>query len=159
MDISSLLASQFREVQLNGTWVATNLKTLLEDVTLEEAQIKIGSLNTISDLAFHINYYISGLTDAIHTEELTIKDRFSFEYLPFQSEEEWKSFLSKYWADAEKFAEIIEETNNDKLATFFFQEIYGTYFRNYQCMIEHSYYHLGQIVILKKLIRESHSLT
>jgi uncharacterized damage-inducible protein DinB len=159
MNISSLLASQLREVQLNGTWVATNLMTQLEDVTLVEAQTKIGSLNTISDLVFHINYYISGLIDAIGSGSLTIKDKYSFEYQPFQSEEAWQAFLYKCRADADKFAQIIEETNNDKLATFFFQENYGTYFRNFQCMIEHSYYHLGQIVILKKLIRESHSLT
>ena len=154
MNISPLLASQLREVQLNGTWVATNLKTQLEDVTLDEAQTKIGSLNTISDLAFHINYYIAGLIDALDSGSLTIKDKFSFEYSPFQSEEEWQSFLHKCWSDALVFSQIIEGTSNDKLASYFFDEKYGSYFRNYQCMIEHSYYHLGQIVILKKLIRE-----
>ena len=31
---------------------------------------------------------------------------------------------------------------------------YGDYFRNIQGVIEHAHYHLGQIVLVKKLIRQ-----
>jgi len=43
---------------------------------------------------------------------------------------------------------------DEKLAEGFVDEKYGNYFRNIHAMIEHSYYHLGQIVILKKIILE-----
>lgn len=154
MNISSQLASQFREVQLHGTWVATNLKDQLKDVTILEAQTKLGSLNTISDLVFHINYYIEGLIDALRSGELKISDKYSFDYPAFQSEMEWQAFQNKCWADAEHFAELIEKTDQNTLTASFVDEKYGTYFRNYQCMVEHSYYHLGQIALLKKLIKE-----
>jgi hypothetical protein len=34
----------------------------------------------------------------------------------------------------------------------FVKEEYGSYSRNIEAQIEHSYYHLGQISLLKKLI-------
>lgn len=34
----------------------------------------------------------------------------------------------------------------------FIDEKYGSYIRNIEGVIEHSYYHLGQIVLLKKMI-------
>jgi len=39
-----------------------------------------------------------------------------------------------------------------KLNEIFVNEKYGTYLRNIEAVIEHSYYHLGQIVLIKKLI-------
>jgi hypothetical protein len=41
----------------------------------------------------------------------------------------------------------------EKLNDFFALEKYGTYQRNFHGLIEHTHYHLGQIAILKKLVR------
>jgi len=154
MKFTEQIAKQFREIQLNGKWVAfTNLKIELEDVTLEEANTKVGSLNTIALLAFHINYYIEGLNKAFENGTLDIKDKFSFDMPPIESEEEWEKFKNKVYSDAEQYAKAIEQMPDKKLSEPFIEEKYGNYFRNLTCMIEHTYYHLGQIVIIKKLIR------
>ena len=34
-------------------------------------------------------------------------------------------------------------------------EKYGTYYRNFHGLIEHAHYHLGQIVLIKKLVAAS----
>ena len=45
MENSNLIANRFREVLLNGKWIAnTNYKNQLADITWEEATIKIGLL-------------------------------------------------------------------------------------------------------------------
>lgn len=41
----------------------------------------------------------------------------------------------------------------EKLNLPFVNEKYGTYLRNIDGLIEHSYYHLGQITLIKKLIK------
>lgn len=62
MSLTLQLAKRFREVLLDGLWIAnTNFKDQLSDVSWEQAVIKIDSLNTISMLTFHIGYYIAGL--------------------------------------------------------------------------------------------------
>ncbi|MBE8723548.1 DUF1572 domain-containing protein [Flavobacterium hungaricum] len=147
------IANRFREIILNGTWVAnTNYKDQLENLDWEIAVKPIQNLNTIAVLAQHIHYYVKGINQVFKGGTLDIKDKFSFDFPPIQSQEEWNVFLDKFWKDAEEFAFLIEQMPNDKLDEGFVDEKYGSYRRNIDAMIEHSYYHLGQIVLLKKLL-------
>jgi hypothetical protein len=147
------IAKRFREVILNGTWIAnTNYKHQLADLNWELATTKFDGLNTIAVLAQHIHYYINGMKNVFEGGSLDIKDKYSFDFRPIQSQTEWENFLSKFWNDAEAFASLIEQMPEEKLKEMFVDEKYGTYQRNIDGMIEHSYYHLGQIVLLKKII-------
>ncbi|GAA3772490.1 DinB family protein [Flavobacterium ginsengiterrae] len=153
MKSTSEIASRFREIILNGTWVAnTNYKLQLENLDWKTAIKPIENLNTIAVLAQHIDYYINGLNQVFKGGTLDIKDKFSFDFPPFQSQEEWDNFLDKFWNDSEEFASLIEQMPDEKLNEPFVDEKYGTYRRNIDCMIEHSYYHLGQIVLIRKLL-------
>lgn len=153
MSTTSQLAKRFREVLLDGKWIAnTNFKEQLSDVTLEQATTKIDSLNTIAMLTFHIDYYIVGLVNVFEGGDLEIKDKFSFDLPPIESQEQWEALLNKLWDDSEKFAILLEQMPDSKLNKVFVDEKYGTYLRNIDGMIEHAYYHLGQITLIKKLI-------
>nr|WP_298157222.1 DUF1572 domain-containing protein [Flavobacterium sp.] len=149
------LAKRFREVILDGTWVAnTNFKDQLSGMSLGMATTKVGNLNTIAVLAQHIHYYIAGLNTVFSDGTLGISDKFSFDFPPMESQQQWDNFLDRLWSDAEKFASAVEQMLPEKLSEPFVHEQYGSYLRNIDCMIEHSYYHLGQIVIIKKLLQE-----
>ncbi|MES2410070.1 MAG: DUF1572 domain-containing protein [Bacteroidota bacterium] len=146
------IASRFREIIFSGTWVAnTNYKYQLADLDWETATKQINSLNTIAALAQHIHYYINGINDVFRGGTLDIKDIYSFDFPAIQSQNDWEAFLSKFWNDSEEFASFIEKMPEEKLDSVFVDAKYGTYRRNIDAMIEHSYYHLGQIVLLKKL--------
>jgi len=150
------IAIRFREVLLNGKWVAnTNYRDLLSSLTWEQATRKVESLNTIADLANHINYYIKGILNAFETGALEIHDRYSFDSPPVLSKEDWDYLLDDMWINAEEFASHVESMTGEKLEEIFVDEKYGTYKRNIEGMIEHSYYHLGQISLIKKMIIES----
>jgi hypothetical protein len=71
MSRSNIIANRFREVILDGTWIAnTNFQKQLSDVTFEEAVMKVSTLNTIANLTFHVNYYVSGLVHFFETGKL-----------------------------------------------------------------------------------------
>jgi hypothetical protein len=149
----SEIANRFREVILSGTWVAnTNFKAQLDNTNWTLATNKLDSLNAIADLAQHIHYYIQGLNQVFKGATLDIKDRFSFDFPAVTSQKDWDTFLAQFWNDAEEFAVLVEQMSEAKLKSDFTQKQYGTYERNIEAMIEHSYYHLGQIVLLKKLL-------
>jgi hypothetical protein len=149
------IANRFQEVILNGTWVAnTNYKEQLSNLNWEIATTKFKSLNTIADLAQHIHYYISGINNVFKGGTLDIKDKFSFDFNLINSQIEWEAFLLRFWKDSEEFAYLIKQMSDEKLNQVFVDEKYGTYQRNIDAMIEHSYYHLGQIVLIKKIINE-----
>lgn len=153
MNQSTQIANRVREVILNGTWIAnTNFKDQLADSDWQRTTKKVDSLNTIADLAQHIHCYISGILNVFNRGTLDIKDKYSFDFPPIESQEQWNLFLDKFWNDTERFAVFVEQMKNEKLNDIFVDEKYGTYHRNIETMIEHSYYHLGQIVLIKKLL-------
>ena len=116
------------------------------------ATAQYGSLNSIALLAQHIHYYINGIKNVFLGGNLEIKDKFSFDFKPMESQLEWEVFLNTFWQDSEEFASLIEQMAETKLDEVFIDAKYGSFQRNIDAMIEHSYYHLGQIVLLRKLI-------
>lgn len=155
MSSAKQLAKRFREVLLDGVWIAnTNFKDQLSGVTWKQAITKIGSLNTIAMLTFHIDYYIAGLVHVFEGGNLEIRDRYSFDLAPIESQDQWEGLLNKLWENAEKFASLLEQMPDAKMNEVFVDEKYGTYLRNIDGMIEHCYYHLGQVTLIKKLLIE-----
>ncbi len=149
------LSSRLREVLLDGHWVAnTNFQEKLSDVTREQATQKIGSLNTIAALTFHVNYYLGGIINVFNGGELEIRDKYSFDMPPITSEEDWKIMVDKFLKNAEEFVDHVAEMTEDKLNENFVDAKYGSYQRNIEAMIEHCYYHLGQISLIKKMINQ-----
>ena len=147
------IANRVREVLLNGKWVAnTNFKEQILSVTWEQAIQKIENLNSIALLTFHINYYLSGILNVFNGGLLEIRDKFSFDLKDIKSEEEWNTLVSDFLYNAEMFIKSIEEMTEDALDDIFVDEKYGSYARNIEGVIEHSYYHLGQISLIKKIL-------
>lgn len=158
MNPSAQLASRFREVILNGRWIAnTNFRDQLSGVSWEQATQKVGPLNTIAALTFHIHYYIAGILKVFEGGTLDIRDKYSFDMPPIQSQQDWDKLRDSLWRDAERFADLVEQMPEERLKAVFVDAKYGTYQRNIEAMIEHSYYHLGQVSLIRKLL-ESHGV-
>lgn len=155
MENAKQLAHRFREVIFNGTWVAnTNFRQQLDGLNLTTATTSYNGLNSIAVLTQHIHYYIKGIKQVFEGGNLAIKDKYSFDFAPIHSTSEWENFLTQFWNDAAAFADWVEKMTPEKLDAVFEDEKYGTYQRNIAGMIEHCYYHLGQIVLLKKLMEK-----
>jgi len=155
MERSIYLANRLNEVLLNGRWIAnTNYKSQLESVTWKQATHKIKSLNTIASLTFHVNYYLAGLLNVFKGDELEIRDKHSFEMQAIESEADWKKLMNEFLFNAEEFITVVKNMPDGKLDEPFVDEKYGTYLRNIEGVIEHCYYHLGQISLISKLIFE-----
>jgi len=152
MNLTKQIAKHFREIYFGGNWTASNLKDQLADVTWEQATTQVYSFNTIATLVFHINYYVSAVLKVLEGGPLDADDQYSFDYAPIQSSEEWQKMLDKTWAEAEKFANLVEQLPDTKLWENIADAKYGNYYRNLHGIIEHSHYHLGQIVLIKKIL-------
>src|SRR5688500_5185539 len=110
MENTQTIATRFREVILNGTWIAnTNFKDQLTGLSWEIAVKKINSLNTIALLAQHVHYYIKGINNVFEGGALEIKDKYSFDFAPIETQGQWEGFLNTFWNEAEKFASFIEK--------------------------------------------------
>lgn len=154
MSTSTIIARHFRDVHFGGNWTCVNLRDTLKDVKWEEALHKREGFNSIAALTFHINYFVDAVLKVLEGGTLDAHDKFSFTHPPIEHEADWQRLLDKLWSDAERFATLVEQLPEDRLQTDMADPKYGTWYRNLHGIIEHSHYHLGQIVILKKLVRE-----
>ena len=153
MENNRELAIRFSDVILNNSWVANNsYKNQLTDLPLEVVLFKYQSLHNIAALAQHVHYYIAGILNVFNGGNLDIKDIYSFDFPPINTIEQWHSFLAVFWTEAASFIQKLEEMDENTLNSIFVKKEYGTYYFNINTLIEHSYYHLGQIVLIKKLI-------
>ena len=151
MKLNEYLTNRLKEIFTEGKWVVgTNFKEQIYDLDWKKAIQKVEDYNTIADLTFHIHYYIAGVTKVIEGGTLDIKDKFSFDSPPIKSEKDWRILVKGFCSDSEKFIKLVENMTDEKLKDNFVDEKYGTYYRNIDVMIEHTYYHLGQIVLIKK---------
>ncbi len=156
MERRIFIADRLREVLLNGHWIAnTNYQEQLLDTTWQQAIFKINNLNTIAALTYHINYYLEGLLTAFKWGKLEISDKYSFDVPVIASKADWDLLVNKFLKNAAAFAESISTFEEEQFDQPFIDEKYGSYLRNIEAVIEHSYYHLGQISLIKKMIIQS----
>lgn len=151
--MNKALATRLREVLLNGKWIAnTNFKEQIESVSWTQAIQRIENLNTIALLTFHITYYLKGVLQVFEGGKLEIKDKYSFDMPEINSEADWNNLVNEFVSNAEKFIHKVEMMDDSLLFQPFVKEEYGSYLRNIEAQIEHGYYHLGQVSLIKKLI-------
>jgi hypothetical protein len=154
MNLTKQIANHFREVHFGGNWTSSNLKDNLADVTWQQAITQVYSFNTIATLVFHINYFVKAVLMVLRGKPLDANDKYSFDHPPILSQEDWEIFLDITWTDAEDFANLLEQLPERKLWEDFPGKIYGNYYRNIHGVIEHTHYHLGQIVLVKKILQK-----
>lgn len=154
MNISKNTSLQFKQLFFGGNWTSVDFLTTLGGVDWNVAVTQIKDLNTIAKLVFHVDYYIDVTLKVLQGFPLDAHDKFSFDCPEIKSEEDWERLKNKLFSDAEAYALMIEQLPESKFTEVFCLEKYGNYFRNISGIIEHSHYHLGQIVIIKKLIAQ-----
>lgn len=147
------MANRIREVLFSGHWIAnTNMQEQIRSVDWQQATFKVDTLNTIAALTYHLNYYLAGLIDAFENGKLEISDKYSFDLPIIDSAYDWDKLVTSFLQNSEMFAERIEQMQDDMFDKPFIDAKYGTVLRNIEGVIEHSYYHLGQITLIKKMI-------
>ena len=155
MNVTTEIAKHLRDVHFGGNWTDSNLKDSLAGVTWQQATKQVHSFNTIAALVYHVSYFVSEVLKVLQGEPLTAHDKYSFDHPPISSQEDWEKLLDKTWTDAENFAGLIEKLPEYKLWEEFSDEKYGNYYRNLHGIIEHIHYHLGQIVLLKRILLQT----
>ena len=151
--VSKQIAQHFKQVFFGGNWTSVDFTAALKDVDWTMATTKVKDLNTIVKLVFHVDYYIDVTLKVLQGGPLDAHDKFSFDCPEINNETEWQHLKNKLFSDAELYVSLVEQLPESKLPEVFCLEKYGNYYRNIHGLIEHSHYHLGQISIIKKLVR------
>ncbi|NNC83717.1 MAG: hypothetical protein HKN79_09070 [Flavobacteriales bacterium] len=153
MNPASHVAQHFHQVLFGGNWTWANLKDTLSDVSHAEATEQVGDLNTILSLTHHIGYYFGVQLKVLQGGPLEGKDEESWKAPSIASQDDWEGYVEAILRSGDRLSRAIAAVPREKWDQDFTDAKYGSYYRNFHGMIEHTHYHLGQIALLKKLIR------
>ena len=154
MSIAKELSQHFKNVYFGGNWTVTHFQTVLEDLTWKEATYKLKGQNTILTLVYHTHYFnVEGIRMLKHSL-FEAKDELSFQTPEIKSAKAWQNFLENVFVTAEALANEIGKLTDEQLLKPLAPQFKKSSFYNLNGILEHLHYHLGQIVILKKLIRQ-----
>ncbi|MCB0820134.1 MAG: DUF1572 domain-containing protein [Bacteroidetes bacterium] len=152
-NLNQTLSERLTDVLLSGTWIAgTNWQDQLNKTDFNTAKKSYNELNSIATLCFHINYYITGLCHVLEGNPLNMSDKYSFDAPDLKQEAEWIARRNLFIKNSETFIEHIKRCNEEFLAGDFVNPQYGTWQKNIEGFIEHAWYHLGQVVLIRKLL-------
>src|SRR5688500_2686881 len=152
MNYTVQVAKHIRDVHVGGNWTSVCLKDQLSGLTWTQATRQVHDFNTIAALVYHMNYYVEAISQVLRGKQLSSKDQFSFDHPPITSQGDWERHVGKTFTDAENLATLVEQMPDSRLAEHFYAEKYGNYYRNLLGVIEHIHYHLGQVVLIKKIL-------
>jgi hypothetical protein len=155
MNINTQIARQLQDVYFGGNWTEVSLKDSLEGVAWKEAIMKVHGFNSIAALIYHMNFYVRAATGVIRGEKPDPNDTDSFGHPPIASHADWQHLLDRTWAEVNILAGLVEQMPEQKLWDIYRTEKSGNYFRNLLGITEHVHYHLGQVVLIRKIIREN----
>lgn len=149
------MAQLLRDTYFGGNWAAVNLRELLSDLNRNEAYFHVPQLNSIALLTFHIQYYHAPILGVLQGNPLKSNDKESFRMPELPDDAAWEAFKEQIWREVETLAEAIETLADKRLYDAFSDGKYGNYYRNLHGLIEHTHYHMGQIALIKKILREN----
>ncbi len=148
------IANHLMQAYQGGNWTSVSLKETLEGITWQQAIAQVEGLNSLATLLVHCAYYVSVAIKVLSTGVLEGKDTESFILPPIENQQHWEALVEKAFAEAEQLAGLIEKLPDTILGDDYTDAKYGSYYRNLHGMIEHLHYHLGQMVLIKKIINK-----
>ena len=155
MNITSLIAQHLIDVHEGNNWTEVDITTTLQDVNLKEAITRTqASPNTIASLLHHITFWNRVMVQRAQGTAVQINDANGYDHPPLNAEADWQNLKSDNIQSAHELATAIRQFDEAKLLEPILPN-YSTAYKNLQGSVEHVHYHLGQIVILKKLIRNT----
>jgi uncharacterized damage-inducible protein DinB len=155
MKITEFIAQHITEVHEGGNWTEVNIKDTLADVGYEEATtVTRASYNTVAALVHHLSFYNDVVIQRLSGNDPDISESNGFDMAEIKNENDWIQLKKRNTQSAQQLASAVREFPEGKIFELTVTG-HATHYKTLHGVIEHAHYHLGQIVLLKKLIRQT----
>ncbi len=154
MKLTHLISQHIVETFEGNNWTDVNISDTLHDFAFKEAFITTAaSPNSIASLVHHIMFYNYVVLERLNGNNPEIEQTNGFHVPAIQSEEEWQSLQARCHESFRVLANAVIALPEERLSDLA-PNSKSTLYKTLQGVVEHAHYHLGQIVILKKLIHK-----
>lgn len=149
------VASHFHDVFFGSPWTGKNYFDALADVHLNMACFRLQDTNSIATIVNHIAYYLAPVRKTLQGLPLEASDRASFEIPEPATEDTFAKAKAYLFSEAKNIVSVINEMTDEQMLSDFYGNKYGNCYKNIVGIIEHCHYHLGQIILIKKVYAAS----
>lgn len=151
MQMAPIVAQHVEEV-VHGNWTEIYLDDTLADVTYEEAiATPPGIVNSITMLTNHLMFYNKVVMERIRGTEPIINNANGFD-VQVSNEAEWQQLKQDACVSFKSLAYMVGSLTEEKLFGLT-PNGHSNFYKTFHGIAEHGHYHLGQIVLIKKIIR------
>lgn len=148
--VGHFLAQHIQEAFVTQNWCGPGILPLVQNLTWQQAtQVPIGN-HSVATLTFHVQYYLQAICQVLQHQPVTVTDTKSFDLPAITSETDWQQLLAQTNQQVQATCDALQNAPNTVWETWFIAEKYGTVQHNIMGIINHVYYHLGQIALIKK---------
>lgn len=145
MSKSAFIASRIHALFFGPNWTETSLSELIQNHRFAEfLNSKVGT-NSAASVLFHIHYYQKAQLSVLQGGPLLARDSESFDHPKWVNESDWLSFGSMVIDTGKDLEATIVSLPESTWSEPFVKAEYGSYETNLVGMLEHSYYHFGQL--------------
>jgi uncharacterized damage-inducible protein DinB len=153
MKTTDFIAQHIVEVFEGGNWTEVNFKSTLKDINYKEATtVTKASYNTIAALLYHTCFYNEVVLQRLQGINPAINEKNGFDLPPVRNENDWNELKRRCFQSAHALAEAVKKFPEERLSELTITG-HSTHYKTLHGVAEHTHYHLGQIVILNKLIK------
>jgi uncharacterized damage-inducible protein DinB len=146
------LKSLFQKLYNGEPWIDVNIVGALQGITAGGAAKRLlQNSNSIWEITNHLISWRLNVLERVNGKIITTPDDNYFEIITDHSEKAWAETLHRLQNTQQQWLAFLNKSD-----TAGFEKLYPansmTYYEHIQGIIQHDAYHLGQIVLLKKLL-------
>jgi uncharacterized damage-inducible protein DinB len=146
------LISLFDKLYQGSPWIDVNIKETLKDITAVQASKRVlKDCNTIWEITNHLVQWRLNVLQRVQGKIMTTPAHNYIQRITENSDEAWAATLDQFSDTQEEWNRFLLALKEEDL-----EKVYPvnemTYYEHIQGIIQHDAYHLGQIVLLKKLL-------
>ncbi|MWB96020.1 DUF1572 domain-containing protein [Flavobacterium sp. GA093] len=152
MKESNRISDLYQSIYNGNPWLEVTLAKTLENVTAEQAYRKINpNLNTIWEIVTHLIQWRRNILERMQGAVIITPDHNYFVPVLDSSEAAWEQTLQNLKKSQESWNTFLADFDDADFVKIYPNNNH-TYYEHIHGIIQHDVYHLGQIVILKKLL-------
>lgn len=145
--IKKLLKDHF-----NGEpWIDVNIASALKNVSASEAAEKTQGLNSIWQIVNHMISWRLALLARLKDKPVNVPDNNFIEEVKDTSDKAWAETIKKFESSQQDILSFLESSGDSMLEKVSTTSGYSYYELTISIML-HDTYHLGQIVLIKKIL-------
>jgi uncharacterized damage-inducible protein DinB len=147
--IKKLLNDHYR----GNPWIDVTISDTLNTVTAGDAALKVDNLNSIWQITNHMIAWREKLLERIMDKSVEVPDNNFIYEVEDTSEKAWTDTIKKFERSQEDIISFLSKSNDMMLEKISPASGYS-YFELAMAILLHDAYHLGQIVLIKKLLKK-----